>query len=297
MNRFVIAGLDGSRESLDAADWAAREAVRRGLPLRLLHVADAPHPRTGLPELDVVGARLDGILNLAAISLSYAHPTLEIHARQHTGAPIPALVDAAREAELLVLGSRGYSGFAAFMVGSVALGVAARTHGPVALVRAGELPEDAHEPDADGAPTCTTPYRPVALGLDLTRPSDELLAYAFDAAASRGAPLEVVHAWTLPPLSAYIPAVTVSVPGDSRELERNTLCSLSAVLRPWQRKFPDTPVRERLVYGHAGHVLLKASLGASLLVIGRPRNVVRLGRAAHSVIHHVTCPVVVVPHD
>ncbi|NGO78858.1 universal stress protein [Streptomyces sp. YC504] len=295
MNRVVIAGLDGSRESLDAADWAAREAIRRGLPLRLLHVTDGPHPPTGLPELDVAAARFDGVLNIAAIGLSYAHPTLEIHARQLPGAPVPTLVEAAAEAELLVLGSRGYSGFAAFMVGSVALGVAARAPRPVVLVRAGELPEDAHEPDPDGALTHTTPYRPVVLGLDLTRPGEELLAYAFDAAASRGAPLEVVHAWTLPPLSAYIPAVTV--PADSTDLEQGTLRTLTSVLRPWRRKFPDTPVSERLVYGHCGHVLLKASLGASLLVVGRRGPVARLGRVTHSVIHHVSCPVVVVPHD
>lgn len=37
MTRPVMAGLDGSQESLAAADWAAREALRRGLPLPLVH--------------------------------------------------------------------------------------------------------------------------------------------------------------------------------------------------------------------------------------------------------------------
>ncbi|MGP4051269.1 universal stress protein [Streptomyces sp. 2A115] len=43
MLKPVVAGLDGSRESLAAAGWAAREALRRGLPLRLVHA------REGLP--------------------------------------------------------------------------------------------------------------------------------------------------------------------------------------------------------------------------------------------------------
>lgn len=37
----VVAGLDGSRESLTAAGWAAREALRRGLPLRLVYAWEA----------------------------------------------------------------------------------------------------------------------------------------------------------------------------------------------------------------------------------------------------------------
>ncbi|WP_327351500.1 universal stress protein [Streptomyces sp. NBC_01304] len=294
MNRVITVGLDGSRESLDAAAWAAREAVRRGLTLQLLHATDGPRSRTGLPELDVSADRLTGALSRAVVGLSYAHPALELHARHITGPPVPALVEAATEAEELILGSRGFSGFAAFMVGSVALGVASRAERPVVLVRAGELPEDAHEPDAEEASSRTTPYRPVVLGLDLTQPSDDLLSYAFGAAASRNAPLEVVHAWTLPPLSTYIPAITVTA--DTTDLETDTRQALTATLQPWQRKFPDTPVTEHLVYGHAGHTLLKASLGASLVVIGRRLPGARLGRVAHSVIRHVACPAVVVPH-
>ncbi|MFI6471212.1 universal stress protein [Streptomyces sp. NPDC050516] len=38
----IVVGLDGSRESVAAADWAAREALRRGLPLRLIHAWEGP---------------------------------------------------------------------------------------------------------------------------------------------------------------------------------------------------------------------------------------------------------------
>ncbi|MFJ2260767.1 hypothetical protein ACIOKD_20890 [Streptomyces sp. NPDC087844] len=53
------------------------------------------------------------------------------------------------------------------------------------------------------------------------------------------------------------------------------------------------------MYGHAGHHLLKASTRATragLLVVGRSVADQGLGRAAHSPVHHFTCPVAVVPY-
>ncbi|MDX3241366.1 universal stress protein [Streptomyces sp. ME18-1-4] len=54
LRRPVVAGLDGSKESLAAADWAAREALRRGLTLRLVHAWEGlPDDGAGLPEIRV----------------------------------------------------------------------------------------------------------------------------------------------------------------------------------------------------------------------------------------------------
>ncbi|MGH4030407.1 universal stress protein [Actinomycetota bacterium Odt1-20B] len=295
--RTVTAGIDGSRESLDAADWAAREAELRDLPLRLLHAgteADAP---THLPEVDVPAERARTALDRAALQLSYAHPALKIVARRIDDPPIPALLQAAAESEALVLGSRGFTAFAGFMVGSVALAVASRAEHPVVLVRAGERPEDERLPYTDTAPLHRTPYRQVLLGLDLDHPSDELIAYAFDAAAHRHASLHVLHARTLPPLAGSYPAVPSLLP-DEEDLRMAKSQALTATLQPWRHKYPDTPVTEKIVHGHPGHHLIKAATGAGLLVIGRRRTTgPHLGHTAHSAIHHVTCPIAVVSHD
>ncbi len=72
--------------------------------------------------------------------------------------PVTALLAAAEEADLLVLGSRGLGGVTGFIVGSVALAVVARTERPVVLVRSGERVADDH------------PKGGVVLGLDLERP-------------------------------------------------------------------------------------------------------------------------------
>ncbi|MFE6402324.1 universal stress protein [Streptomyces alboflavus] len=292
--RAVTAGIDGTLAGMDAADWAAREALRRGVPLRLLHVAaDQDHQsrirRAGPAD------RARGVLDRAAITLSYVHPALRIHAQQPSGPTAAALLAAAADAETLVLGSRSPAGFGGFLVGSVASAVAARAERPVVLVRAGECPEDAHVPDTDGGPSRSTPYRPVVLALDLPLPAEELLGYAFDAAAVRGAPLHVLHVWTVPPLDACAPGR--AVPDVLAEREEDARRELAAELLPWRRAYPATKVVERVRSGRTGHHVLKAASGASLLVVGRRAQAgPRLGGTADSAVRHVACPVAVVPH-
>lgn len=291
--RTITAGIDGSRASLDAADWAAREAGRRRLPLRLLHAGPGPFVPARIPDVDVPAGRTRSALDRAAIQLSYAHPALDIIARTADTPAVPALLAGAAEAEALVLGSRGFTGVAGFLIGSVALAVAAGAERPVVLVRAGELPEDERMPAVDGTPPSAAPYLPVVLGLDPDQPADDLIRYAFDTAAARSAPLHVVHTWTLPPLRGCTPGVPR--PGDTAEREDGKWHKLTCTLQPWRQKFPETPVSEQVVHGHPGHLLLKASTRAGLLVIGR-RSGEGLGRAAHSLLHHAACPVAVVPY-
>ncbi|MFE6157898.1 universal stress protein [Streptomyces sp. NPDC056486] len=275
----ITAGVDGSPESLDAAAWAAHEALRRDLPLHLVQAFDPPAERSRLPEIDVPSQRESGALGRAVLQLSNAHPTLRILDEQVTGSPVGALLATARSSALLVLGSRGSGALARALVGSVALAVTARASCPVALVRASD-----HSEDRDPA---VGPDHPVVLGLDLAHPGDELLEYAFDAAASRQAPLHVVHVWTAP----LIPSADAIDPMPEKAHR------LTAELAPWRRKFPGTLVTDRLVHGLAGHHLVKATSTAALLVIGRRVPVgPHLGRTTHAAVHQADCPVVVVPH-
>ncbi|MEU6844285.1 universal stress protein [Streptomyces sp. NPDC046716] len=288
--RPITAGIDGSAESRDAADWAAREAVRHGLPLRLLHAGPGTAAPSGLPELDAPAERAAAALHDLPRQLSYAHPALEIRFGHTDGAPVPVLLDAAASSTMLVLGSRGLSGFTGFLVGSVAAAVCARATGPVALVRAGQRPED------ERTGPVPAPYRPVLAGLDLAHPGDDLLTHAFEAAAVRGMELQVLHAWTLPALHDYAPGTTP--PGDAAGAETERFRALHATLLPWRHKFPEIRVVERLEYGHPAHHLLMAAETAGLVLIGRRTTAgARLGHVAHTLIHRTKCPVLLVPHD
>ncbi|WP_432157724.1 MULTISPECIES: universal stress protein [unclassified Streptomyces] len=302
----VIAGVDGSPESLAAAEWAAREAVRRDRPLRLVHAWNW-HPR---PHDAPTGA---AVRHLARRALRQAEDRIRrtcpgvvaLQDRQVEGPATGALLTASHGAELLVLGSRGLSGFTGFLVGSVALGVVARAELPVVLVRAGEEAADEHLPAADGSPGVRTPYRDVVLGLDVGDPCDEVIAFGFETARARGARLRVLHAVPQPAAFGPVAATAGLGPGEIALADGPARLAewqefVTAVLQPWREKYPEVDVESTLTEGRAASPLIRAASSAGLLVVGRrvtdrPAGP-RTGPVTHAVIHHAGCPVAVVPH-
>ncbi|GAA2435219.1 universal stress protein [Streptomyces macrosporus] len=299
MARTVTVGVDGSGESLAAADWAAREALRREVPLRLVHVRE-PDPFTtpdsfADPETREHWARR--IPREAANDLAALHPALEVTTEQLTGHAAEVLAEVAKDAELLVIGTRGLGVVAGFLIGSVALTTVARVPCPVVLVRAGTTDEHARKETGDAA--AHGPYRDVVLGVELYRPRDDLFSFAFEAAARRGAALRVVHSWN-PPLVYGIDPIAVD-PKMATDLARESSRALQDALRPWRGEYPDVEVRAEAVVGRPARHLLEAAKDASLVVVGRRnrRSPVgfHVGPVAHAVMHHSPAPVAVVPHD
>ncbi|MEU8717447.1 universal stress protein [Streptomyces sp. NPDC048663] len=296
MLRPVVVGLDGSRESLTAADWAAREALRRGLTLRLVHAADVPAVGTSnRPELSAPRHWARRILREAVEQINDRHPQVYLSGEQVPPPAAEALVAAGDAGELLVLGSRAFSGIGGFLAGSVALQTVTRVARPVVLVRADHTAEDEHVPDAERRPSTDTAYRPVVVGVDAAAPAEPVLAFAFESAALRGAVLRAVYAWRLPFARATADAW-------AREYDEATArTALTAALAPWREKFPMVDVVEQVEEGHPAQRLLCAAQDAGLVTIGRRMRSARLGPhtgpVAHAVMHHVRCPVAIVPHD
>ncbi|MFJ3233637.1 universal stress protein [Streptomyces sp. NPDC086787] len=301
MSRTITVGLDGSPESRAAAEWAAREAKLRALPVKLVQVWE---PVTGLvAQAPLLGAETqqywaEQVPRETAEGLRLRHPGVEVITEHPTGAPADALVRAARDAELLVLGSRGLGSIGGFMVGSVALSVVAHAKRPVVLVRAGEHAVDEHENDPAGVPSAVTPFRPVLLGLDAGAPDAALVEFAFDAAARRSAPLRVVHGWNLPSSYAYAMAPDAQV---ISMLAQSQADAVHEALGPWRQKYPDVEVVVQSRLGSPSLFLIDASREASLVVVGRRvrRSLTgaHIGSVAHAVLHHASAPVAVVAHD
>ncbi|MFE1292790.1 universal stress protein [Streptomyces sp. NPDC058751] len=298
MTRPVVVGLDGSKESLAAADWAAREALRRGLPLRLVHAWEGlPDDGTvaDLPEIRAPQYHARRVLRGAVDVLHERYPELYVAAEQVRKQPGPALLAEAENAELLVIGSQGTSGVGGFVSGSVAMATVAHVDRPVVLVRAGHTATDEHLPDASGKASTDTPHRDVAVAVDVGASCDDVLDHAFRAAELRGAPLRVAYAWHVP--------LTRGVPGveERTRIRKAAERALAELLEPWRAKHPGVVVHENLHEGRAAHVLVRAAGGAGLLVVGRRRRRTGIGAhtgpVAHALLHHMTQPVVLVPHD
>ncbi|GAA4309376.1 universal stress protein [Streptomyces venetus] len=289
----VLAGVDGSDHAAAAAEWAAREALLRGVALRLLHAAPplpgAAVPDAALDRLHQVGA---GLLRRTAAGLTGRYPDLKVECAQADDAPAEALRTAAREAGLLVVGTRGTGGFAGLAVGSVALRTAAAAPCPAVFVppRTGAF--------ADGAPVARGAGQ-VVLGFDAHRPAGEAADFAFSAAEARAARLRVVQAWALPAESVSSRTLVVTEE-DRATWEDQEVLGLTDALRPWQEKYPQVTAGADVMLLHPAEALLNASRGADLLVVGRRTESGsaggRLGRVAHAVLHHTRCPLAVVPH-
>ncbi|MGW6912102.1 universal stress protein [Streptomyces sp. NPDC054940] len=301
MVRTVVAGLDGSSEGRAAAEWAAREAKLRGLPLKIVHVWEpVPEPMAQAPLLGAETQQhwSERIPREAAEGIRVRHPGVEVTTDQLVGGSADTLVKAASDAELLVLGSRGLSGFGGFMVGSVGLSVVAHLKRPVVLVRAGEQAADEHEPDPEGIPSAATPYRPVLLGLDAANLDDSVIEFAFEAATHRETGLRAIHGWNLPPYYVYGLSADLQL---HDEIGRQQAAVLAEALRPWRQKYPNVEVTEETPSGSPGIRLVDASHEASLVVVGRrirrsPLGA-HIGPVTHAVLHHAAAPVAVVAHN
>lgn len=288
MTRPITAAVDGTGESLAALDWAAREAVRRGLALRVVQAwRFQPYDAIDAADPETQAGWVRDALTEATRAVTARHPDLDVSTDVVAGETADTLVAAAADAEMLVLGSRGYGPVVGFLLGSVGQQVIAATARPVVLVRAGDQPAA----EAGG--------REIVVGQQ-GEPEDsaDTLRFAFETAAARGAAVRAVRAWTLPPVFAYSPG-SMQLLDEAGGLEPFEKKALGAALQPWRERFPDVPVVEHVEIGGAGQVLLSVAARAQLMVVGRRarRTAVgaRIGSVAHGVLHHAPCPVAVIP--
>jgi nucleotide-binding universal stress UspA family protein len=139
---IVVVGTDGSDQSFRAVEWAASEAVLRGATLRILSVpmllprmSRRKGPQ-GTPETvaDMIVKWHEHAL-ASASGRAELEPGLAVETALLPGSPASALTEAADDASMLVVGSRGGGGFAALLLGSVSRHVATRAESPVVVVR------------------------------------------------------------------------------------------------------------------------------------------------------------------
>lgn len=139
----VVVGVDGSEGARRALRWAFQEAAYRHLPLRVIgvvqiHLVALSVP--GYPYADetyinqlVASVKETVESEVAAVRADY--PGVEVETEAVLGAAAETLVDASRNADLLVVGSRGRGGFSGLLLGSVSQQVVGHAEVPVLVVR------------------------------------------------------------------------------------------------------------------------------------------------------------------
>ena len=144
MSGRVIVGIDGSETARKAVRWAAREAKLRGMKLELVSAWEIPiysyASRYGFPAISEemmkrLTARAEGHLAEALDEARAEAREVQIETIAAEGQPAKVLVEVAKGADLLVVGSRGLGGFRELLLGSVSQQCAQHATCPVVIVR------------------------------------------------------------------------------------------------------------------------------------------------------------------
>ncbi|MFB7945527.1 universal stress protein [Kitasatospora phosalacinea] len=136
--RRIVVGVDGSPSSVEALRWAVGQAHAVGADVEA--VTSWLHPSapgwSGHPDSEEFGAGVARrTLDNAVAEVSGSGLPVRIAARVVRGGAVAALLAAARGADLLVVGSRGFGGFTGALLGSVGQHCVQHAPCPVVVVR------------------------------------------------------------------------------------------------------------------------------------------------------------------
>jgi nucleotide-binding universal stress UspA family protein len=285
--RFVV-GLDGSDQSRSALRWAVAEAAAWDAQLDVVHAWDfpfviVPPPMSLTYPADIealersAGALLDAEVEAAKLHNGRSPRQVEKILVRDTATR--ALLETAKGADLLVVGSRGHGGFSGLLLGSVSNQCVHHAPCPVAVVRE----------------TLDSSRRArIVVGVDGSACGHEALTWAIAEAAATQQTLVALAAWSwLDQPGEFDPdfgeddVKAMAEMGVEKALDKVAAGN-------------DVDIEVRTVNDHAARALIEASSEADLLVVGSRglggfRGVL-LGSVSNNVVHHAHCPVVVVRH-
>lgn len=257
--REIVVGVDGSECGLSAVRWAAREAVRRDAPLRILHAANylGRQDVAGTPSPELPRAR-----QITAKAYTVARQTdhgVRATTEVVPGDAVAALLRAAAGSQLMVLGSSTTGAAAEMVFKSVSLRVSAHSPAPVVIV--------------PRLPARTPAGRPMVAVLGDAE-DDAVVGFAAEAARAAGVPLMLL------------------------QTGRRTGRDAAADLAEWQQRLPDVEVTLTDLPGASPSQLLAAASPSPLVVLSAgPGSMLHrsLDGPHRWLLRHATSPMALVP--
>lgn len=280
----VVVGVDGDAQSDRALRYAVAEAHRHGAGITVVHAINETQPiatPVALYNVDAFGDVARRLVTDAEKVVHELDPELSVRTVVEPGPCADVLARVGDHASAIVVGHRDRSLVSRILTHSVATGVAARAHSPVVVVREGW-----EEPQEPG---------PVVVGVDEATTEHDALEVAFAEAERRGRRLVVLHAWRLP--TAYDAQLVSQVAVE--EWRAEAVDRLSSALAPLRKEHADVEVEVDARHEHPASALVKASVGADLVVVGRRGHAApfghHLGSTGRALIREAACPVMVAP--
>ena len=285
----IIVGVDGSREALQAAEWAGARAKINNAQLQIVcayalpsYTAASMESGFAVIDNDAIRASAQTVVDEALTHLA----KLGYHAegRVEPGDPTAVLVQLSQQADLIVVGTRGTGGFADRLLGATSSALPAYSRCPVVVVPARDTDQQ------------FTPVKKIVIGVDGSSRSRKSLRRAIEEAALWGAQLTAVDAVPMASSAgvlAWLPATVdrESILRDVRD-ELKTICAAETA-------DSGVEIHAHALDGNPAALLTEFSTAVELVVVGtRGRGGfagVLMGSTSQSVLAHSTCPVLVVP--
>jgi nucleotide-binding universal stress UspA family protein len=284
MRSNIVVGVDGSPASDAAVRWAAREAMMRVAPIKLINVvaptlaSSAMAPNHTITQGEELRARQ--ILKEAGriVEQLAGEKRPDIHTQRVYAGVVPTLVEASKDAQMVVVGSSRRA-FDRGMLGPVIAGLLHHANCAVTVV-----------PDRESAQH-EIGDAPVLVGIDGSTASEAAAAVAFDEASRRGVPLLALQAWSD---VGVLPILGM----DWRTYRDQGAELLAERLAGWQECYPDVQVHRRLVCDVPDRWLVDESRNAQLVVLGSGGRGgyagMHLGSVTSTVVRSARVPVIVV---
>ncbi|MFI8008505.1 universal stress protein [Streptomyces sp. NPDC086010] len=277
-----MVGIDPVTPTVPTLAWAADEAGRRNLPLRLVLAVPPLHDTQHVdstPQHMFLSAQGREALDAASETISRLAPQTCVTTELVDGRPAVALCRRVTAlTSMVVVGSRRLSVPAEILsTRSVAFPLSAQADCPVVVVRAPE-----HVANISAC---------LVVGVDGSASSQRAVKFAFEEAILRHASVHALWVWPRP-------AVSLSRAETGMD-ERARL--LDEAIAGCSARYPDVDVTRKVSRGHPVEELARASSDALAVVVGRRGHGgysgMRLGSVPHGLLHRAECPIIVVPGD